>query len=372
MTDINASLTGVNSFLRKAVLNALATAQAGLAHLHYGYLDWIARQAVPWTATDEHLAAWGALKGVYLKDAVAASVTVQFVGTVGRSISSGISAARSDGETYTIQTSQTIDATGTVVVTMTDQTAGAVGNCDVGTQLTLSTTIDGVRSTGTVTGTITTGADVETQPAFGARALAAFRETPQGGNSQDYAAWALAVPGITRAWVSRNGLGAGTVVVRFMMDVAQAANSGFPQGSDGVSQHDQGPDGLPRGVVATGDQLTLADALVDEQPVTALVYAVAPIANSLNFTIAGLSTSSSATRAAISAAVSDLLLRNGDPRAGTIYLNDIEAAINSVPGTSGWLMQTVTGTVGGAVTTYPGNITGAMGALPVLAGISYI
>ncbi|MBV2180882.1 MAG: baseplate J/gp47 family protein [Castellaniella sp.] len=372
MSDINASLTGANSFLRKSVLGVLAIAQAGLAHLHYGYLDWIAKQAVPWTATDEHLAAWGALKNVYLKNAVPASLTVQFTGTAGVLISSGINVVRADGETYVIQESVTIGSGGTAVVTVLDTVAGALGNCAAGVSLTLATTISGVQSTGSVTGTITTGADAETQDAFGKRTIAAFQVTPQGGDKSDYEQWAVSVPGVTRAWCSPNGMGTGTVVLRFMMDVAQAAHGGFPQGTDGVSQHDQGPNGLPRAAVAVGDQLTLADAIVVEQPVTALVYAVAPVNNALHFTISGLSGTSSVTRASIASAISDVLIRNGDPRAGTINLNDIEAAVNSVSGTEGWLMTLVTGTVNGVVTTYPGNITGAMGQLPTLDGVTYL
>ncbi|ANN70922.1 baseplate J/gp47 family protein [Bordetella bronchialis] len=372
MADINASLSGANALLRKSVLYVLAIAMAGLAFLHYGYIDWIALQAVPWTATGEYLAAWGALKNVFQKDAVPAKLTVQFTGTADTLISSGINVLRADGEAYTILESATVGGDGTAIVTVEDTVAGALGNCEIGTQLTLGTTIAGIQSTGTVTGTITTGVDTETPEAFGARVIAAFQQTPQGGDRDDYVTWALAVPGVTRAWCSPNGFGAGTVVLRFMMDVAQAAHGGFPQGTNGVSQFDQGPDGLPRDVVATGDQLTLADAIIDEQPVTALVFACAPIENSLQFTISGLSTSSSATRAAIASAVSDVLFRNGDPRAGTINLNDIEAAINSVPGTAGWLMVEVTGTVNGVVTVYPGNITGSMGELPTLGGINYV
>ncbi|EHV0233325.1 phage baseplate protein, partial [Salmonella enterica] len=44
-----------------------------MSHLHFAYLDWIARQSNPFTAEDEWLAAWGALKNVYRKDASAAT-----------------------------------------------------------------------------------------------------------------------------------------------------------------------------------------------------------------------------------------------------------------------------------------------------------
>jgi len=371
MADINATLSGANSFLRKAVLRVLATVQAGLAHLHYGYLDWISKQAVPWTATDEYLSAWGALKNVYQKDAVAAVLTVQFQGTVGTLLSSGINMMRQDGETYTIEDSATVGVDGTVTVTVQDTVAGAAGNAEAGTAMTLSTTVEGIQSTGAVVITVTTGIDVETADAFGSRVIAAFQTTPQGGDEGDYVAWALEVPGVTRAWCSPNGFGAGTVVLRFMMDVAQAAHSGFPQGTNGVSQNDKGPDGLPRDVVATGDQLTLADALIDEQPVTALVFACAPINNQISFAIDGLSATSTTTRNAIAAAISDVFYRNGDPRGGTIDISDIDAAINSV-GVSGWMIRLVTGTVDGVQTVYTGNITGNIGELPTLLGINYL
>ena len=38
------------------------------------------------------------------------------------------------------------------------------------------------------------------------------------GDNDDYVAWATEVPGVTRAWCSPNGMGAGTVVVRFVRD----------------------------------------------------------------------------------------------------------------------------------------------------------
>jgi uncharacterized phage protein gp47/JayE len=360
------------ALLRKSVLSVLAIARAGLAFLHFGYIDWIALQAVPWTSTGEYLAAWGSLRNVFRKDAVAAVLTVGFTGEPGTPISSGISVLRADSAAYTVASSETIGEDGTAIVSVQAQVAGTTGNCEIGTELTLGTTIEGVQSTGSVTGTTTTGVDTEEEEDFRARVISAFQETPQGGDADDYVLWALAVPGVTRAWCSPNGFGAGTVVLRFMMDNAQAAHGGFPQGTNGVSQFDQGPNGQPRDISAVGDQLVVADAIVSQQPVTALVYACAPLNNVLNFQISGLSGTSQATRDSISAAIADVLFRNGDPRGGTINRNDIDAAINSIPGTGGWLMQEVTGTVDGVTTTYPGNITSGMGALPTLGGIDYV
>ena len=64
LAAIESELKGVGAPLRFSNLSILGTADAGLAYLHYGYLDWIARQSVPWSATDENLAGWAALKSV--------------------------------------------------------------------------------------------------------------------------------------------------------------------------------------------------------------------------------------------------------------------------------------------------------------------
>jgi uncharacterized phage protein gp47/JayE len=201
--------------------------------------------------------------------------------------------------------------------------------------------------------------------------LEAYQNTPQGGDVNDYVGWALAVAGVTRAWCAPNNFGAGTVVIYTMWDDAEAAHGGFPQGTNGVSQYDKGPGGIPRGSIATGDQLVVADTIVTEQPVAALIYSVSPIANNLTFTISGLTSASTATRAAISAAIADVFFRNGDPRAGTINRSDIESAIAAISGTSGFVITLVQGVIGVTTTTYPGNIQGSFSSLPVLANVIY-
>jgi uncharacterized phage protein gp47/JayE len=344
--------------LRVANLKITGNVQAGLAHLHYGYLDWIAQQAVPWTATDEYLEAWGALKNVYRKQATAATGSITFPGSSG-TITAGTTIVRGDGVTYTANANATVSGS-SVTVAVTATVAGSAGNCASGTAMTLGTAITGIQSGGTASATFTGGADVENNTAFSARVLAAFQASPQGGAKADYKNWALAVPGVTRAWVAPNGFGTGTVVVYFMMDNSESAFNGFPQGTNGVSANDQGPGGIPRGTVATGDQLTVANAIITLQPVTALVYACAPIANTVNFTISGLTSSNTTTRSAIAAAISGVFLSNGSP-GGTINLSDIESAIAAVPGTAGFV-----------ITSPVGNITNATGNLPVLGTVTYV
>lgn len=352
--DQASELDGSDPLLRFSNLRILGTGQAGLTHLQYGYLDWIARQSVPYTAEDENLEAWGALKGVYRKDATAADGFATFNGTAGE-IPVGWGLVRSDGAKYTVSASASIGAGGTVQVEATANDTGAAGNCVVGTVMSLASPINGIQSNGTVSSPFTGGADVEDNDAYRERVLEAYQESPAGGDESDYIRWAKEVAGVTRAWVARNGFGAGTVVVYIMLDLANAGSAGFPIGTDGVAT------GETRSAVkATGDQLRVANAIYALQPVTALVYAVSPIRDNINFTISGLTVASTATKQAISAAIADVFFRNGAP-GGTVNLSDIESAVAAVPGTAGFVITAPTG-----------NITSATGHLSVLGTVTYV
>lgn len=360
----------VVSLLPKAVLKIVGRALAGAVNGLYGYLDWISKQAVPWTSSGEFLAGWGAIKKVYLKAATPAVLTVQFTGISGTGIDEGFSINRTaDGFAYTTTSAAEVDGT-TLTVNIEAGNAGTDGNCDVGTSVSLASAVTGIQSTGTVTAVVTTGADVETQDEFYARVMAAFQAPVQGGDEDDYVEWATAIAGVTRAWCAPNGFGAGTVVVYFMMDDAEAASGGFPQGTNGVSANDKGPGGIPRGVIATGDQLTVANALIDEQPVTALIYACSPIKNGIGFNLSGIA--SPTTRASIEDALTDLFVREGEP-GGTVDLSDVNSSISSVSGSSGYIINSITSTVDGVTTTYPANtnITNETGQLPVLGTVNW-
>ncbi|EEF23813.1 Protein gp47, putative, partial [Ricinus communis] len=237
--DISSALQGADALLRFAVLKIVGKIQAGMCNLQFAYLDYIAQNAVPFTAVDEYLEGWAALKDVYRKAATQAQLTAQFPGTTGKVLSAGTAIARGDGVTYTTSTTGTVDGTGNVSVTIVADAAGSAGNADAGTAVSLSIAVDGIQQGGTITGTVESGADIEDNDDLRTRMLDAYQSTPQGGDVEDYVQWALAVAGVTRAWCAPNGFGAGTVVVYTMWDNAEAAHGGFPQGADGVSQNDK-------------------------------------------------------------------------------------------------------------------------------------
>lgn len=354
--DIAAALQGSDALLRFSNLNITGVAQANLANLHYGYLDWIAKQSNPFTATDEFLEGWAALKKVYRKAAASASGSVTFPGTNGSVIPAGTGLVRGDGITAVTLADATVVG-GAVVISaaiVADPIGltGVFGNTAVGVAMTLSQSIAGIQSNGAVSTAFTGGADLETDDSLRSRMLAAYQNTPQGGDETDYIGWATAIAGVTRAWCVRNGNGAGTVVIYVMFDVSEAAYAGFPQGTNGVATSE-----TRGGAVATGDQLLVANYLYPLQPVTALVSVMAPTASAVNFTISGIP---AGKRTAVQAAIADVLLRNGSAKGGTIPIAYVWSAVASVSGVTDFVIATPAG-----------DITNAAGTLPTVGIITY-
>lgn len=358
--DIASALPGADPLLRFSNLGIVGSVLAGLAHLHYGYIDWISLQATPFTATDEFLEAWGALKGVFRLAASSASGTVQFAGTNGTLLPSGSHLVRGDGKTFKTTADGTV-ASGSVTVPATADAdpaglLGAFGNTDAASAMSLAQSIAGIQSTGTVATAFTGGADLETDANLRSRVLLAYQNPPHGGDADDYVTWARDVPGVTRAWCVPHGYGAGTVLVFVMFDDAESAHGGFPQGTNGCAT------GETRDTAATGDQLAVANSIFPLQPVTALVYVIAPTANTVNFTISGLSGASSDTKAAVGAAITSVFRANSGITAGpsVVPLSYIESAIAAVPLTAGFV-----------ITTPSGNISSSSGTVPVLGVITW-
>ncbi len=308
ITDQNGSV--LVQLLQKAILRYIAYAQAGVGFEHYSELDYIALQAVPWTATDEFLEGWAGLKGVVREPATATVGTTSYSANTGSGpIPAGTLVTRqSDGAQYlTTAEGDLGGGANSITVTMQAVTPGAAANFDAGTVFLLGTSIPGVQSQSVASAQTTAGTDKETDDNLRTRMLAAYASPPQGGSMRDYVAWAESVPGVTRAWVQPLGLGAGSVVVYFMLDDAEAAHGGFPQGTNGVATAETR---LP---AATGDQLTLANVLYVDAPVPSLVWVTAPAAQSVNFTIDDLGTNNTtAMQAQINAALDDMFLRLGN------------------------------------------------------------
>lgn len=325
--DVTGSdLPEADGFLSRALLPLMAIMQAGFALGHYDAIAYAMLQATPFTAIDEWLDTWAALKKVFRKDATPAGSTVAFIGAIpDTDLPSGTPLRTNAGFAYVTTADAVVADDGTVSAPFVATTSGSAGNAVSGIVLTLGTGITGIPSSGVANAVITGGSDQELDDDLRTRMLFAFANPPAGGNQTDYETWALAVPGVTRAWCTPESMGPGTVGVQFMMDIAEAAVGGFPQGLNGVAAAET------RGTPATGDQLAVANAIYPQRPVTALVYCSAPVPDPVTYTVGELSPNTTVIQQGIATALAAMHLRKAVP-GGTLYPSDWNEAIAAVPG----------------------------------------
>jgi len=333
--DIETRLPGADARLRRSNLNVLARVHSGAAHGLYGYLEWIARQVIIDTADGDMLERHASIWGVERKAASPAVGNVTVTGTNGAIVPADSTLARSDGAQYTTDAEATI-AGGTATIAVTAVEGGQAGNASAASSLSFDTPIAGVSATATVaSGGLTGGADIETDDDLRARLLARIQAPPHGGAQHDYVAWALEVPGVTRAWVYPAELGLGTVTVRFVRD----------------------DDASP---IPDAGEVAAVQAHIDSvRPVTADVTVVAPIAVPLNFTI-DLTPDTAAIRAAVEAELRDLLLRESEPGA-TILLSHIREAISLASGENDHILSVPAA-----------NVTHAVGEMATFGTITWL
>ncbi|OUI77784.1 hypothetical protein HK18_01195 [Commensalibacter intestini] len=316
---VNAGIPGVDTTLQNSVISTIGTVQAGLTWQHFAYLDYIAKQAVPWTATQEYLAGWGVLKNVYQKAPTKATAIVQFTTVDNVIVPKGTIIKRPDAWSY-VTLADSIDNQATIESVDT----GSDGNAGQGISLTLGNALAGVNAKVTALTPITGGADLEDEETYRNRVIEAYRISGSVGREQEYILWAKSVSQVSRAWVGRNGFGIGTVIVWIMCDEANLSNDGFPVGEDGSATDEY------RYNVASGDQLTVANFIWKKQPVTALVIVCSPIAQPVNFVISDLGVNNTiANQETIKAALKDMFQREAAP--GTsLYPSSWERAIGSI------------------------------------------
>lgn len=321
--DISSKIPGADANVPNSNLRVIAEANAGLAFDEHLYLAWLSQQVLPDTADEDWLVRHA---NIWLKrgrkSASFASGSVTMTGSAGVVVPAGTLFSYA-GSSYQSSADVTLGARATAVP-LDALTAGTVGNLDAGTALQLSTAISGADASAIVD-SMTGGTDDETDDELRARVLERIRKPPQGGDADDYVAWALEVDGVTRAWCAPNEMGPGTVTVRFMMDDLRATDdpttSGFP----------------------TDDDVATVRAYLDTvRPVTLLDFFVeAPIPEPVNISIGSLDSDTTATRNAIAAALAELMSAKASPSystngvlqdAQTIYAVWMSEAISSAAG----------------------------------------
>lgn len=332
--DIASRLPGSQPLLRRSVVGVLARAVAGAVHGLYGYLEWLAKQLMPDTAESWWLERWAAIWGVRRRPGAYAAGPVTLTGTNGAVVPAGTALQRSDGVLYTLAADATI-TDGTATAPVNAQTAGVIGNAAAGSMLTLVSPIAGVSSAVTIAASgITNGVDAESDDSLRARLLARIQLPPHGGAAFDYVAWALEVPGITRAWPFPRYLGAGTVGVAIVNDAADPIT----------------PDPA---------KVQEVQKYIEERcPVTADVTVFAPTPVAVNFKLS-VTPDTAAVRAAVEAELRDLLIREAVP-GGTIRLSRIREAISIAAGEEDHVLFEPTS-----------NLSFQVGEIPVMGGITW-
>lgn len=306
VADIEARLPAADARLRRSNLNVLARVHSGAMHGAYGFLAWAALQVLPDTADAEILDRWATLFRVPRKAPTSASAAATFTGTLGLTIPANTLLMRADGVEYSTLTEGTFIAP-TLTLDVAAVTAGKLGNADAGVQLLLATPVSGINSRVALIDGATGGGDGESDDSLRARLLSRLRQPPQGGAAHDYIAWALSVPGVTRAWVFPQISGANTVGVAIVTDT-----------DVGVS-------------APAGEVITATQALIDElRPVTADPIVFAPSFLPVDVTLS-VTPDNAYVRAAVQAELADLFIRESEPGA-TMPLTHIREAISLADG----------------------------------------
>lgn len=310
----------------------LADTNAGNAHLALRYVDWLADQLLPDRAEHEWLDRHGNIWLLNADSSRGRKLATLATGTATATTTSGtvvvpdatpVQGAGLAGLGYETVGATTVGVAPTNVSIRAVQ-AGKAGNADPGDILSFGIAMVGVNSNLTVV-ELTGGADDESDDDLLVRILKRIREPPMGGDATDYEAWALAVPGVTRAWAAPNEMGMGTVTIRFMCDELRATGDpmtdGFPLPADITAVTNY---------IDTVRPVTLKDRFIQ-----------APIPYPINLTISHLDPDTMAMHNAIQASIATMLKEVAKPAhsingalqpAQTIFAAWVSEAILSTPG----------------------------------------
>lgn len=315
------SLLGLQTILRRSLLDVLAKALGGAAHVLHGHLDFLSKQLLPDTAEDEFLVRWGVIFGVERLPATFAKLNIKITGTDSTVIPINTIFQRSDGFEYTTEAEVIIGSTttGEVDAVIVASEAGENGNLDDASIVSLTSPIAGADSDATVISTNTEGEDEETIENLRTRVIERIQAPPQGGAVADYIAFAKTVVSVTRVWVLPGFLGEGSVGVTFVED-----------------------GNAPASIIPAPAKVTeVQDAIDPLKPITADVTVFAPIEVPLDLTIS-MTPNTTAVQNAVTEEIRDLILREAQVKGafkevgvsytGRIALSKISEAISTAAG----------------------------------------
>lgn len=292
--------------LRRSDAKVASRVLSGAAYGLYGHQEWIARQSHPATCDEEMLLKWADWRlEEGRKAAVSAGGRIGVAGATGALVDAGVVYQHEDGRRYVVTVTTALVAGGAQVPVQAE-TPGALGNIEAG-KLTAVNPVLGVSAEATISADgLVGGADEEALEQLRGRVEAAFKNPSKVGSGADFVEWALEVAGVTRAWALPRWMGPGTFGLTFVCD----GDADIFPGDEKVAE---------------------VQAYLDKKrPVTAEVYAFAPINHVIDFTIK-LVPDSTTLREAVRQSLANLIADEGGS-GSKVYLTHMRAAISNTPG----------------------------------------
>jgi uncharacterized phage protein gp47/JayE len=316
--QIRAHLPGADSLIPNSVLRVMSDVQGALCHLVLQFIDWLALQLLPDTAEHEWLERHGHIWLTNADGTTGRKHATLAAGTV--TVTSQIPWTRVPQATQMIHNNigyETLEEVFTpiagnpVPVRVRALDPGAAGNVNIGTNISVISDVPGLDNSANVL-SMYGGTDSETDDQLRYRVLLRIREPPMGGSKTDYEAWALAVPGCTRAWTNPLEMGMGTVTVRVMFDdLRRDQTQGFP---------------------IEEDILAVRDYIDQVRPVAVKdVFVVPPIPQRINIIVWRLVPDTPAIRAGIETSWRDMVFEKAIP-GQPMYAVWKTCAVQNAPG----------------------------------------
>ena len=304
LSDIASNLTGADSRLRRSFERAIGIVLGGAAHLLHGHLVYLSKQILADTSDEEMLLREAALHlDPARKDPEKATGEITMTGVNGTSVPALTQWSASNGALYETDILGVV-AAGVLVVASTAVDAGALGNIDTASPLSIGSPIAGLDSEATVTSSdgMTGGTDLETVDEVRSRLLLHYQKPPSGGGPGDYESWCRDIAGVTRAWANRNYGGAGNVGIFFVRDSESPITP------------------------SAAEILDVQTYIDTKAPLTAVPTVRAPTLTTVAMTIA-VSPNTAAVQAAVEAQLEAMFLRDSEPGL-TIYPSQLSEAIS--------------------------------------------
>lgn len=228
----DANLPGADAALRRNNLRPTAQVLAGGLYQLERFIAWGVAQRFILTCDNDQLDRHGAemKPPVPRKKAERARGLVTITASGSATLASGAVLTRSDGSAYLVDAGVVLADAGALDVAVTARDAGADGNAEPGETLSASTGLTGTATLAVAPCGLGGGADRELDEPYRARLLFAKAYPEHGGAVPDWHRYALAVPGVTRAFIEPLGHGRGTVVIYPFFDLTRA--NGIPLESD--------------------------------------------------------------------------------------------------------------------------------------------